>query len=150
WVATQDGLDRFSEVAGTTYATEEGLPNVLVAAALATRDGSIWISTRAGLHRWPDGTGTLYVGQQAAAKAASVREVHIAGLPDRSASLFEDHRGRLWIGSDAGLGYLEQGRFFAVEGVPAPFIDAIEEDRNGTIWLAHRRAGLFSIAADGR
>jgi signal transduction histidine kinase/ligand-binding sensor domain-containing protein len=149
WVSTFDGLDRFSEVAATTYSTEQGTPNALVAAALATRDGSIWISTRTGLHRWHDGQGTFYVGQRAAAQTSGVPEVRIDGLPDRPASLFEDSRGRLWIGSDAGLGYLEHGRFTAIAGVPTAYIDAIVEDREGTVWIAQRQAGLFSIAMNG-
>ena len=135
WVATLDGLDRFSEVAATTYQLEPGQPGTGVASLLAARDGSIWISTRTGLHRWHKG---------------KAHPVVLKGLPDRAASLFEDSRGRVWIGSDAGLGFVQHGRFSPVDAASGPLIDELVEDRHGTLWLAHRTRGLISIFADGR
>jgi signal transduction histidine kinase/ligand-binding sensor domain-containing protein len=149
WVATLDGLDRFSDVAASTYSVEQGLPNALVTSVLATRDGSIWMSTRSALKRWLNGEGTLYVGKRRAGSAVS--QVVVSGLPDRPATLFEDRLRRLWHGSDAGLGYLQYGRFTLIDGVPAgSLIDAIVEDRDGALWVAHRTAGLIRVSRDTR
>jgi signal transduction histidine kinase len=81
---------------------------------------------------------------------AAPHRIVLSGLPDRAASLFEDSRGRMWVGSDAGLGFVQHGRFTSVDAVSGPLIDAFAEDRRGTLWLAHRSRGLISIFPDGR
>jgi signal transduction histidine kinase/ligand-binding sensor domain-containing protein len=134
WVSTLDGFDRFSEVAVATYSVEQGLDNPIVASVLGDRAGGIWISTRTGLNRWRNG---------------AIEQVAVRGLPQRAASLFEDSRGRIWIGAEDGVGYFEHGRFSRFDAVPGSLVDAFAEDRHGTLWLAHRTAGLISVAADG-
>jgi signal transduction histidine kinase/ligand-binding sensor domain-containing protein len=148
WVATLDGLDRFSDVAVATFSIVQGLPNALVGSVLGARDGSVWMSTRVGLYRWRDGEGTAYLARRTEAPAA--REIVVPGLPARLASLFEDSRGRIWVGNDSGVGYLERGRFTAVDSIGAQLVDAFAEDRRGTLWVSLRNAGLLGIAADGR
>ena len=77
-------------------------------------------------------------------------EVPAEGLPDRSSSssLLQDHQGRVWLGTMAGLGYLDNGRFIPVGGVAAGYIDAITQDREGNLWIAHRDEGLLRLSGD--
>jgi ligand-binding sensor domain-containing protein/signal transduction histidine kinase len=148
WVSTLDGLDRFSDVAVTTLSVMQGLPNALVGSVLETRDGSIWVSTRLGLYRWRDGEGTAYVTRSGQSSAA--REIVVPGLPERVASLLEDSRGRIWLGTEAGVGYLQRDRFTAVPSAAGQLVDAIVEDSHGTLWMSLRNNGLLSLFADGR
>ena len=71
------------------------------------------------------------------------------GLPDQAhGTLFLDSRGRIWLGSRSGLGYFEKGRFVPVPGMPDGYIDAITEDKDGNLWIAHRNAGLLRLRGD--
>ena len=130
WITTTDGIDRFRAQAAATYSFDE-----TVASVMADQDGSLWVSTTRGLYRWLEGR---------------MKDVTPKGLPEghRSGSLFQDRRGRAWLGSMAGLGYLDSGRFIPVSGIPPGYIDAITEDDEGSLWIAHRDAGLFRLARD--
>jgi signal transduction histidine kinase/ligand-binding sensor domain-containing protein len=133
WAWTMDGIDRFRPVAAATYGPKQGPPGS-VYGVLADRDGDIWLAIRGRLHRWHGGRNSEDAGE---------------GLPDRSVgSLFQDSRGRIWLQAFSQLGYLENGRFVAVKGVPGGYIDEIGEDRHGNLWVAHRDAGLLRLSSD--
>jgi signal transduction histidine kinase/ligand-binding sensor domain-containing protein len=134
WVTTTEGIDRFHALAAATYSSGQGVPPSAVA-VMADKDGSLWLSTARGLRRWFGGRMT---------------EVIAEGLPDRdsASSLFQDRQGRVWLGALSGLGYLANGRFTPVAGVSAGYIDAITQDREGNLWIAHRDEGLLRLSAD--
>jgi ligand-binding sensor domain-containing protein len=124
WVASLDGLDRFRDVTAATYSVRQGLSSSEVTSVLASRDGSIWIGTLDGLNRWRDGQMTVYAPRRGdsprrassrAVQEAAPREIGGSGLPSGTGSLFEDDRGRVWVGSHAGVGYLENYRYVANE-----------------------------------
>jgi len=134
WVATNEGLDRFRALAAVTYSAGQGLP-AGNASLLAARDGTVWVSTTAGLKRWSDGR---------------LEQANVRGLPQmRAASLFQDSRGRIWIGSHTGVGFVENEAFAYIAGVPGGFIDSFAEDKHGNLWIAHRDAGLLRLSRDG-
>src|SRR5260370_368627 len=96
WVATLDGLDRFRGLAVTTFSVKEGLSNAVVASVLASRDGSVLLGTGGGgLNRWDNGQITTY----------DKREGKLNGLAPNS--LFQDIRGRIWVSTTSGFGYVE-------------------------------------------
>jgi signal transduction histidine kinase/ligand-binding sensor domain-containing protein len=156
WVPTFDGgLDRFRALPATTYSAAQGLSGGR--SLLAARDGGIWITTREGLYRWRDGRFSVYrprgdrsfAAPPGATTQSALTEIAIEGLPKPAlGSLFEDSRGRLWLGSESGLGYLENQRFVSVSAVPAGFIDSIAEDKQGNIWVAYRDQGPLRISKD--
>jgi len=107
--------------------------------ALATPDGWLWFGYRDGLlearrgdqvRRWQGAEG-LDIG-------------HVTALAQ--------HAGRVWVGGQHGLGYIDKGRFrrlplpdgglfdnlYAI--VPAPAVDADGTD----LWL-HARSGIFQL-----
>src|SRR5262249_38275889 len=51
WVATAEGLDRFRDVAVTTFSAKQGLSSAVVGSVLTDRDGSVWLATWGGLNR---------------------------------------------------------------------------------------------------
>ena len=115
WVATIDGLDRFSDVAVATLSQEQGLSNAVVGSVLAAKDGSVWLGTYDGLNRWRDGQLTIYrkggagstsgsgkrepnrfVALGALGGPRSVREITDSGLPDDyNKALFQDDQSNI-------------------------------------------------------
>ena len=103
---------------------------------LAATDGSIWIAGQNGLTRWKNGQATVF-------DTAS-------GLPhDRTQSLFQDDRGRIWVFTDGGLAYLtNDDRFVGVPGVPSKEVFSMTGDRAGGLWLSTHKSLLHM--RDGR
>jgi signal transduction histidine kinase/ligand-binding sensor domain-containing protein len=130
WVATVNGLDRFRAV--TTSRLKQDLSDALVGSVLAARDGSVWLSTLKGLEHWNNGYITTY----------SKREGKLNGHGPNS--LFQDSRGRIWVSTLGGVGYLENDRFVSVSGVPGGAA-GIAEDTAGNVWIANQDFGLFQL-----
>jgi ligand-binding sensor domain-containing protein/signal transduction histidine kinase len=149
WVATINGLDRFREFSVATLTMKQGLSNDLVFSVLADRDGSVWLANRGGLNRWNDGQVTVYRGRAAPPKTG-VREVVGSGVPDEGlASLFQDDRGRIWISTLRGVGYMENERFAPVSGLSDGIVTYIVQDGAGTMWFAEERRGLYQLPRGG-
>jgi signal transduction histidine kinase/ligand-binding sensor domain-containing protein len=136
WVVTEGGLDRFRESIVGSLSTEQGLSNDAVISVSAAKDGGVWIGTREGLNRWTNG---------------DVRQIPASGFPGHGVqAMFEDSRGRLWIGSSRGLGYLDRDRYIPV----GPSYDrlnfyAITEDSHGVMWAANLEHGLVRVDPQG-
>ena len=63
-------------------------------------------------------------------------------------SLFRDERGRIWLSTARSVGYLDQGRFVAIPGVPGGRVSSITGDLKGNLWFAHQTQGLFHLAGE--
>lgn len=112
-----------------------------ITSLLRTRSGTLWATTNEGVYRWqrPDGDFRVYSPDE-------------DGNPGYSFALFEDHAGRVWIGS-AGEGlYLHQSghddfrRFRPLRGdphsLPDDFVTALIEDRFERLWVGTRSGGI--------
>ena len=154
WVATADGLDRFREFAIPTISVQQGLSSQGFGSILAARDGSMWLGTSEGLNRWNQGQITVYRNRpqrgvrgvsQSASNPRTVREITDSGLPGRTAeSIFEDHRGQIWVGTQSGVAFLKSGRFAPVASVPNGVVHSITGDSAGNVWMSHQE-GLFHL-----
>ncbi|HYH44064.1 MAG TPA: two-component regulator propeller domain-containing protein, partial [Thermoanaerobaculia bacterium] len=150
WVTTDGGLTR---IAGGRIEriSLPGLPSGDGVALGERRDGSVWVGTfRSGLFRLPrDGEPLL---RFTAAEGLAAGPVTV---------VFEDSRGKLWVGSREGLARESGARLGEtrlgedsfegvrlVEGDVQPYIGSIVEDREGTVWIA-TTAGLFAQSASG-
>ncbi|MGD0296587.1 MAG: two-component regulator propeller domain-containing protein [Bryobacteraceae bacterium] len=151
WVTTTDGLDRFREYAVATFSVKQGLSN-LVVSVLADRYGGVWLGTSDGLKRWNHGEVTAYRERRnrlltRAAEQGVVREIVGSGLSERGVgSLFQDSRGRVWVTTFDGAGYLENDRFISIRGVPSGGVLSIAEDTQGNLWIANQTSGLFRVS----
>jgi signal transduction histidine kinase/ligand-binding sensor domain-containing protein len=157
WVANVDGLDRFAEPRAAPLSWRQGLASRALGAVVASRDGGIWLSTATGVYRWRDGAFTVFRERSTPPANTGIdpifgprTRVVAAGIPEGYSSLLEDSRGRLWIGSTAGVGWLAGDRFVRAAGIPGGLIDAIAEDKDGNVWIANRDAGLFRWKAGSR
>ena len=140
WVTTDAGLarivgDRIERV------SVPGVPGPDAVALGERRDGSIWVGTyRYGVFRLPGGG------------APATRFTPADGIPAGAITVvFEDSRGRLWVGSREGLAMEKGQRFQKVRLIPGdvqPYVAAIVESREGTVWIA-TNVGLFSLGPGG-
>ena len=120
WVGTASGLDRFRDTKVTTLTVNEGLPDNQVAAAITSRDGSIYVlASSKGLARIENNRAVSVVKE-------------IPGLgPIRSVVLSEGKNGALWIGAVGGLAEIKNGKASVYRASPhlaKHFISAIGED----------------------
>jgi signal transduction histidine kinase/ligand-binding sensor domain-containing protein len=137
WVATVNGLDRFRDFAVATLTENQGLSNAVVHSVLAGRDGSVWFGTRGDLDRWNNGQTETYLN------GGDTRGGKLSHPPN---SLFQDDRGRIWVSTLRELGYLENGRFTSIKGVPGGPILSITQDTARNLWVVNEPVGLFRIS----
>jgi signal transduction histidine kinase/ligand-binding sensor domain-containing protein len=132
WVSTVDGLDRFRDVAAPTFTARQGLSGQ-VYSVLGTADGSVWLATAGGLNRWTSGR---FASVQTSGRAT------IYGT--RPHSLFLGSRGRVWVTTGSGVGYIAGDRFVPIAAAPEGNVNAIAEDAEG-VWFASITHGAQRI-----
>jgi len=156
WVTTKDGLDRFREFVASTFSAKQGLAGDYVSSVLSARNGDVWLNTDGGLNRWNNGQITAYRERRGSTgpksplrtgQPSAVREVVGTGLPERGlSSIYQDHRGRMWFGTNQGIGYLESDRFVSIRGLPGGLVNSITEDTRGNLWIVNQNLGLFRLS----
>ena len=105
----------------------------------ASRDGGVWIAERRALLRLTAAGFSSHGASQ--------------GLPGANpTSLFEDSRGRLWLGVDSSLAWWEHGRFFRLtvpDGSVLGVVREIVEDRDGSLLAITTQPGHALIRIRG-
>jgi len=132
WIGTHEGLDHFRELAIPTFSLNQGGGDSHGYSILAASEGVVLGANPSGLYRWIDGRFAKY--------GTSPGDVQHVPL-----SLFQDSRGRLWGVSNAEFGYLENGRFNTISGIPGGVARSIAEDKHGDLWIANEQVGLFHL-----
>lgn len=123
----------------TVYNEQNGLPTGEANVVIQTLDGYVWIGSYGGLIRY-DGTDFKnYSEEKEGIASSSVR------------TLFEDSKGRLWIGTnDAGVYTYEHGVFTKINNQDDHTFLCIRdfaEDSDGIIYAASN-SGLAKIEGD--
>src|SRR5262249_59867580 len=136
WVATTNGLDRFHGLAVVTFNAKQGLSGDY-ATVLAGAEGVVWFGGNDGLSRWDH--GRLAIPRTGSVK----RDGTLNGQSPNS--LFLDDRGRVWISTLAGVGYLEKDRFVPLKLVGGN-VHAFAQDSAGSVWVANQDQGLFRVS----
>ncbi len=138
WTSTIGGLDRFRDFAIATLTAKQGLLEDVVGSVLADKDGRVWLGTYGGLNRWDDGQITI----------PRTGSANLDGKLDGNnpSSLFQDDRGRIVVSTLRELGYLENGRFTPIKGVPGGPKLSITQDTAGNVWVVNEPVGLFRIS----
>jgi signal transduction histidine kinase/ligand-binding sensor domain-containing protein len=143
WVATINGLDRFHELPVVTYSKKQGSSTIPWGGVLTARDGSIWFANLDGLNRLNQGQVTVYRQHPS---GGGIREIVGSGLPDEGiGSLFQDSRGRIWVSTLTGIGYLENDKFVPT-AAPGGLVGSLAEDSSGNLWIANRELGLLQLS----
>ena len=123
------------------WGIEQGLPSDIINALAQTPDGFLWIGTQKGLLRY-DGLTLEPVPLPDGLEGQS---------PDIRA-FWVDSGGRLWIGENNHLLYLENNeiRYFpAQDGISLDRISSIYQDSEGSTWVATAHNYLFRLK-DGK
>ena len=151
WVSTTEGLDRFRDFTVSTISFKQGLASATVTSVLASKDDSVWVGTTDGLTRWKNGQFTIYRKSATRrldrpAQRSGAREITDGALPDNYVmSLLQDDRGRIWVSTQHGVAYFENGRFIPVAPVPGANAASLVEDSPGSIWINDRYLGLVHL-----
>lgn len=156
WFCTADGLSRFNGYEFTTYGVEHGLPHPSVTDLLETRSGIYWVATNGGgVCRFNPGAPLTASGSGGGDGNISRLSVYPMGnepMSNRVEALYEDHRGQIWAGTDAGLFRLDE------TSRPATFrrialldqmVVAFAEDNEGSLWMS-TTTGLVRCLPDQR
>jgi signal transduction histidine kinase/ligand-binding sensor domain-containing protein len=156
WVATLGGLDRFRNYAVTTYAQHEGVATIPGRGSVVTgKDGSIWMGTSDGLRVWNHGEVTIYGkaddhDPQSKTVWSPVRYMASRGLGDHLAvSVFAPNAGRILVSTPYEFGYMDNGRFVPIRGIPGGAVTSVAQDRQGDLWIANEGQGLLRLSKDG-
>lgn len=135
-VKATEKTDEFGDYVATVYNEQNGLPTGEANVVIQTSDGYIWIGSYGGLIRY-DGTNFVnYSIEENGITSSSIR------------SLFEDSKGRLFIGTnDAGVFVYENNEFVKIKGPEDHSFLCIRdftEGENGIIYAASN-SGLAQI-----
>ncbi len=136
WVGTLGaGLARFDGKRFQVTTSKQGLASNTIYALAAGAGGELWAGTTSGISRLRNGKidGSYSTAQ---------------GLPSANVrALFIDHTGTLWAGTEKGPAMLTGGAFSTPKNIPSELrgeIAAIDEDREGNIYLATEHNGLYA------
>ena len=122
WVAGTEGVTRFdSDGQARRFGINQGVPGTIAFAFAPAQSGGMWVGTLQGVAR--------IVGDQVE-PVASTRG-------DDTRALYEDPRGRLWIGLRSGLRCLANGVLdrCGTDGLPGTSVFAFHPLENGDLWL---------------
>lgn len=134
WVSTSQGLYRLGPQKATHYGTDQGLPANEVYQVLPDSLGNLLIATAAGL-------ASLQKG------AATARAIHKPQRTGKVHVLHTDQSGRVWLGTEKGVFYYEDGIIKAARPLgEAGFreIQAIAEDRQGILYFGGFNYGIMA------
>ena len=155
WVATSRGLDCFRDYAVATYSEDQGLGTSPGGGSVAAdKDGTIWMGTNDGLKMWRHDEVTIYGRADDKSRSTTVwspvRYMANSGLRDHVfVTVFADNAGRILVSTPNGFGYMENGRFVSISGVPGGFVTSVAQDRQGNLWIANEDQGLLRLSKDG-
>src|SRR4029450_4216021 len=122
--ALDSSLD-VSQYAHTAWKVGEGLPSGAIRAIAQTPDGYLWLGTEFGLFRF-DGVRPGAWQPQAGGHLPNTGIRGVCGARDV----------RLWIGTFTGLASWKEGKLTHYPELDGQVIEALLEDREGTIWVA--------------
>jgi ligand-binding sensor domain-containing protein/signal transduction histidine kinase len=145
WTGGKGILNRIDrQTARTTSYTlggvQGGFSNADVLSIAEDDAGKLWLATwGGGIHRFDPATGAWKIYRHKRDDPASL-------IQDSVFTIFFDHRGRLWAGTENGLVAFdpktEQFKFYRVAELGNNRERAIAEDSHGVLWLATLYTGV--------
>ncbi len=160
WISSNRGLVHLHQGRIDVFAQSDGLSGDRASTLFEDREGNIWVATLNGLDRFRDFAVATFNVNQGLSNAvvwnngqitisrtdSDNRDGKLNGLAPTS--LFQDDRGRIWVSTPGGIGYLENDRFISVSGIPGGPVHAMVADAKGNLWIANQDSGLYSLSPD--
>ncbi len=154
WLGTQSGLFRYQDERATGLKVRDGSSEVMVRAVFDDGRGDVWLDTFEGLALLSggrltrlserDSNGSYMLRRDLSEDATGSTEPLYTG---RVLTFLEAREGSVWVGCEAGVLVLENGRIRRETfGLPAGTrnVSALLKDRSGKIWVGTDR-GLARI-----
>jgi signal transduction histidine kinase/ligand-binding sensor domain-containing protein/CheY-like chemotaxis protein/AraC-like DNA-binding protein len=154
WLGTKHCLNRFEPNTGRCRQFySPPLSHSTINDLLIDRQGYLWVATQGGgLNRLSPAEQSRPLQDSLVFQYFTHDSLDIISN-DNVLAIYEDCRGRLWVGTEVGLNvrYPDGAwqRFFKKDGLPDEKITAIIEDDNEGIWIATANHGLAKYQ-DGR
>ncbi|MCK5619908.1 MAG: hypothetical protein KAJ17_10930, partial [Candidatus Krumholzibacteria bacterium] len=135
WMSTYDGLVRFDGVRFTIFSTGNtpGLPSNRIVYIMEAKDGALWMLTEQGhVVRFQGGVFESYGPDEGPGGGAT--------------KLYEDEQGTIWVGTEKGVRYFENGKLIAFAAdVLDQSVEALLRARDGALWVGLRWNGVRRI-----
>lgn len=173
WISYQKGqpICRIHEGEVRKFGAEQGVSSSGVHLLAADRAGNIWFSRNGAIGQvrdgrfhvllrtpgealtitaardggmWAGAGDTIHLYQEGGALEETAR---LPELPGRGgiSRIFEDRKGRLWVGTTGGRLFWRSGPGFTDTGLEGAEILSITDDHEGSLWVGTRVAGLNRI-----
>ncbi|HEY2470500.1 MAG TPA: two-component regulator propeller domain-containing protein [Terracidiphilus sp.] len=122
----------------TEYGKSDGLPSQAVWAFARDRQGVIWIAAgKGGLARL-EGARWQKIGSD-------------WGFADAADTVFVDHAGTVWVGTETSVEYLvEGGHQFQIAARGLVLVKNLAESSDGTLWMAEQGYGVRPVPLPGK
>jgi diguanylate cyclase (GGDEF)-like protein len=140
WLATNKGLGRLRKRIVSSFGTKDGLNHSEVYPLYRDRQENIWIGTTKGLSIYRNGkfeTLDLETADKSAPAEETWRKEKMSVQ-----SLWEDSRGKMWVGLNGGIYIVENDRARMLERSRGHHVFAVREDKNGNVWAATNKGIL--------
>ena len=134
WLATNRGLARLRKNVLQTFSVRNGLAAAEVYPLYRDRQDRVWIGTTKGLSLYANGLFSTV--NLATVDPDAPRQETWRGSEMSVQSLWEDPKGRMWVGVDGGLFIVQDGRAVRLPGSFGQHVYAIHGDRRGDVWVA--------------
>jgi len=142
WLATNKGLSRLSKKVISGFGTRDGISHSEVYPLYRDREENIWIGTTKGLSIYRSNSGKF--------EPLELKMVDEDAPPEESwrrekmsvQSLWQDSRGKMWIGLNGGIFVAENGAARMLEKSRGHHVFAVREDRQGNVWAATNKGIL--------
>src|SRR6266481_2612342 len=140
WIGTNDGLNKMIGDTFLRFTRQDGLSDNRIESLAEGTDGRLLVATHTGLDGFDQGRITAALTDVVVANRNVIR------------TLFRDHQGRLWIGTEnQGLDVLDGSKmthYGTQQGLPpnAP-VHTIYQDNQETIWIGTQGGGLCRMGS---
>jgi len=130
WFSSDRGLRRLQNGVLRNYTTADGLPTNGITGVAAAPDGVLWVATLNGLVSFKSGRFTTYLKWDGV-ESGPLNTVSIS------------RNGDVWIGAKNGsIGLWSRGRITTWWKGNGARIESLQEDVDGTLWIAFEKLGL--------
>ncbi|UCS92131.1 response regulator [Echinicola marina] len=152
WVGSFYGLSRYDKENDRfhCYDSSLGLAGKQIMDLMIDQENNLWIATEeGGMSRMALGTGSIEDKEFDITNYTHTEQVQAGPLSNRTYSLTEDHEGRIWLATDAGISVLDPNskqfqHFTRQNGLTDELILALAFDAKEAVWASHTK-GLSKI-----
>ena len=140
WIGTESGLAVWQNGRPASLIAAEAFKAKTITVLFKDRHGVLWLgATGAGVFRFLEG------------KFVPLADASVEGLLHDPHCLLEDKAGRIWVGAGDDFVLCRDGNQWRRYRIPRhlarPYVSALAEEPDGTVWAGSVSEGLFQFKA---